>query len=153
MNALAPGYLEKELDSYFWQSDADKAMMQRISQRRLGFDGESWTKPGVWAREDSLVLSPIRAVNSSGISRPQSSCHGRESTRATADQSRQSLANYPMNFAVPPSAMLGKFRPRWSNPCSSLRSLPGLPRPSRLARDRLGKKAIAGFRAGKWPSR
>ncbi|WP_150293888.1 SDR family NAD(P)-dependent oxidoreductase [Sphingobium estronivorans] len=36
VNALAPGYLETELNSDFWQSDAGKAMIKRIPQRRLG---------------------------------------------------------------------------------------------------------------------
>ena len=36
VNALAPGYLETELNSSFWQSDAGKAMLRRIPQRRLG---------------------------------------------------------------------------------------------------------------------
>lgn len=36
VNALAPGYLETELNSAFWQSDAGKAMLRRIPQRRLG---------------------------------------------------------------------------------------------------------------------
>lgn len=36
VNALAPGYLETELNSAFWQSDAGKAMIRRIPQRRLG---------------------------------------------------------------------------------------------------------------------
>ena len=36
VNALAPGYLETELNSDFWVSDAGKAMLRRIPQRRLG---------------------------------------------------------------------------------------------------------------------
>jgi NAD(P)-dependent dehydrogenase (short-subunit alcohol dehydrogenase family) len=36
VNALAPGYLETELNSEFWASDAGKAMLRRIPQRRLG---------------------------------------------------------------------------------------------------------------------
>jgi NAD(P)-dependent dehydrogenase (short-subunit alcohol dehydrogenase family) len=36
VNALAPGYLETELNSDFWLSDAGKAMIRRIPQRRLG---------------------------------------------------------------------------------------------------------------------
>jgi NAD(P)-dependent dehydrogenase (short-subunit alcohol dehydrogenase family) len=36
VNSLAPGYLETELNSEFWASDAGKAMMRRIPQRRLG---------------------------------------------------------------------------------------------------------------------
>lgn len=36
VNALAPGYVETELNSGFWQSDAGKAMIKRIPQRRLG---------------------------------------------------------------------------------------------------------------------
>lgn len=36
VNALAPGYLETELNSSFWESDAGKAMIKRIPQRRLG---------------------------------------------------------------------------------------------------------------------
>jgi len=36
VNALAPGYLETELNSGFWESDAGKAMIRRVPQRRLG---------------------------------------------------------------------------------------------------------------------
>lgn len=36
VNALAPGYLETELNADFWQTDAGKAMIKRIPQRRLG---------------------------------------------------------------------------------------------------------------------
>ena len=36
VNALAPGYIETELNSDFWTSDAGKAMIRRIPQRRLG---------------------------------------------------------------------------------------------------------------------
>jgi NAD(P)-dependent dehydrogenase (short-subunit alcohol dehydrogenase family) len=36
VNSLAPGYLETELNSEFWASDAGKAMIRRIPQRRLG---------------------------------------------------------------------------------------------------------------------
>ena len=36
VNALAPGYLETELNSGFWDSDAGRAMIKRIPQRRLG---------------------------------------------------------------------------------------------------------------------
>jgi NAD(P)-dependent dehydrogenase (short-subunit alcohol dehydrogenase family) len=36
VNALAPGYLDTELNSDFWKSDAGKAMIKRIPQRRLG---------------------------------------------------------------------------------------------------------------------
>jgi NAD(P)-dependent dehydrogenase (short-subunit alcohol dehydrogenase family) len=36
VNALAPGYLDTELNSAFWDSDAGKAMIRRIPQRRLG---------------------------------------------------------------------------------------------------------------------
>jgi NAD(P)-dependent dehydrogenase (short-subunit alcohol dehydrogenase family) len=36
VNALAPGYMETELNSGFWQSDAGQAMIRRIPQRRLG---------------------------------------------------------------------------------------------------------------------
>jgi NAD(P)-dependent dehydrogenase (short-subunit alcohol dehydrogenase family) len=36
VNALAPGYLETELNSSFWGSDAGKAMLRRVPQRRLG---------------------------------------------------------------------------------------------------------------------
>jgi len=36
VNALAPGYVETDLNSAFWQSDAGKAMIRRIPQRRLG---------------------------------------------------------------------------------------------------------------------
>lgn len=36
VNALAPGYLDTELNSSFWESDAGKTMLSRIPQRRLG---------------------------------------------------------------------------------------------------------------------
>lgn len=36
VNALAPGYLETELNRAFFQSDAGRAMLRRIPQRRLG---------------------------------------------------------------------------------------------------------------------
>lgn len=36
VNALAPGYLETELNADFWASEAGKAMIRRIPQRRLG---------------------------------------------------------------------------------------------------------------------
>ena len=36
VNALAPGYLDTELNGKFWKSDAGKAMIRRIPQRRLG---------------------------------------------------------------------------------------------------------------------
>ncbi len=36
VNAIAPGYFETELNSAFWNSDAGKAMLRRIPQRRLG---------------------------------------------------------------------------------------------------------------------
>jgi NAD(P)-dependent dehydrogenase (short-subunit alcohol dehydrogenase family) len=36
VNALAPGYLETELNSEFFQSEAGQAMIRRIPQRRLG---------------------------------------------------------------------------------------------------------------------
>jgi NAD(P)-dependent dehydrogenase (short-subunit alcohol dehydrogenase family) len=36
VNALAPGYLETELNRDFWQSDQGLAMIRRIPQRRLG---------------------------------------------------------------------------------------------------------------------
>lgn len=36
VNALAPGYFDTELNSTFWSSDAGKAMLGRIPQRRLG---------------------------------------------------------------------------------------------------------------------
>jgi NAD(P)-dependent dehydrogenase (short-subunit alcohol dehydrogenase family) len=36
VNALAPGYLDTELNTDFWASDAGKAMIRRIPQRRLG---------------------------------------------------------------------------------------------------------------------
>lgn len=36
VNALAPGYLVTELNRTFWDSDAGKAMMRRIPQRRVG---------------------------------------------------------------------------------------------------------------------
>jgi NAD(P)-dependent dehydrogenase (short-subunit alcohol dehydrogenase family) len=36
VNALAPGYLETELNQQFWQSPAGESLMKRIPQRRLG---------------------------------------------------------------------------------------------------------------------
>ena len=36
VNALAPGYIDTDLNSDFWQSEAGKAMIRRIPQRRLG---------------------------------------------------------------------------------------------------------------------
>lgn len=36
VNAIAPGYLDTELNSKFWESDAGKALVRRIPQRRLG---------------------------------------------------------------------------------------------------------------------
>ncbi len=36
VNALAPGYVETELNHGFWETEAGKAMVQRIPQRRLG---------------------------------------------------------------------------------------------------------------------
>ena len=36
VNALAPGYLETELNEEFWQTAAGQAMIKRIPQRRLG---------------------------------------------------------------------------------------------------------------------
>lgn len=36
VNALAPGYMETELNRHFWQSDAGQALIKRIPQRRLG---------------------------------------------------------------------------------------------------------------------
>lgn len=36
VNALAPGYIETEFNSEFWQTDAGKALIKRIPQRRLG---------------------------------------------------------------------------------------------------------------------
>ena len=36
VNALAPGYLETELNQEFWGSEAGQAMIRRIPQRRLG---------------------------------------------------------------------------------------------------------------------
>lgn len=36
VNALAPGYLETELNAGFWETEAGKAMVKRIPQRRLG---------------------------------------------------------------------------------------------------------------------
>lgn len=35
VNALAPGYVRTELNAEFWESDAGKAMINRIPQRRL----------------------------------------------------------------------------------------------------------------------
>ncbi len=36
VNAIAPGYLDTDLNSEFWGTDAGKAMLRRIPQRRLG---------------------------------------------------------------------------------------------------------------------
>lgn len=36
VNALAPGYLDTDLNSAFWDTDTGKAMLRRIPQRRLG---------------------------------------------------------------------------------------------------------------------
>ncbi|WP_454883155.1 SDR family NAD(P)-dependent oxidoreductase [Sphingomonas oryzagri] len=36
VNALAPGYLDTELNGPFWESDAGRAMIKRIPMRRLG---------------------------------------------------------------------------------------------------------------------
>jgi len=36
VNAIAPGYIETELNGEFWASEAGKAMIRRIPQRRLG---------------------------------------------------------------------------------------------------------------------
>ena len=36
VNALAPGYLDTDLNREFWQTDAGKALIARIPQRRLG---------------------------------------------------------------------------------------------------------------------
>lgn len=40
VNAIAPGYLDTDLNGPFWQSDAGKAMVRRIPQRRLGQLGD-----------------------------------------------------------------------------------------------------------------
>jgi len=36
VNALAPGYIETEINAAFWQTEQGQAMIQRIPQRRLG---------------------------------------------------------------------------------------------------------------------
>ncbi len=36
VNALAPGYMETELNRHFWQGAAGQALIKRIPQRRLG---------------------------------------------------------------------------------------------------------------------
>jgi NAD(P)-dependent dehydrogenase (short-subunit alcohol dehydrogenase family) len=36
VNAIAPGYVETELNQEFWGTDAGKALIKRIPQRRLG---------------------------------------------------------------------------------------------------------------------
>jgi len=40
VNALAPGYIETDLNDDFFASDAGKALIRRIPQRRLGLAGE-----------------------------------------------------------------------------------------------------------------
>ena len=40
VNALAPGYVETEINAEFFASDAGKALVKRIPQRRLGKTGE-----------------------------------------------------------------------------------------------------------------
>lgn len=40
VNALAPGYVDTELNADFWDSEAGKAMIRRIPQRRLGRLGD-----------------------------------------------------------------------------------------------------------------
>jgi NAD(P)-dependent dehydrogenase (short-subunit alcohol dehydrogenase family) len=40
VNALAPGYIETDLNNAFFASDAGKALVRRISQRRLGTASE-----------------------------------------------------------------------------------------------------------------
>jgi len=36
VNAIAPGYIGTDLNGDFWDSDAGKALLKRIPQRRLG---------------------------------------------------------------------------------------------------------------------
>lgn len=36
VNALAPGYIDTDLNAEFWQTEAGQAMIRRIPQRRLG---------------------------------------------------------------------------------------------------------------------
>lgn len=36
VNAIAPGYIDTDLNDAFWEGDAGKAMIRRIPQRRLG---------------------------------------------------------------------------------------------------------------------
>lgn len=36
VNALAPGYIKTELNDAFFESDAGKALIKRVPQRRLG---------------------------------------------------------------------------------------------------------------------
>ena len=36
MNALAPGYIKTELNDTFFESEAGKALIRRVPQRRLG---------------------------------------------------------------------------------------------------------------------
>ncbi|KQT58470.1 2-deoxy-D-gluconate 3-dehydrogenase [Methylobacterium sp. Leaf456] len=40
VNALAPGYIQTELNDDFFESEAGKALMKRVPQRRLGAAGE-----------------------------------------------------------------------------------------------------------------
>lgn len=40
VNALAPGYIDTELNRDFWESEAGSALVKRIPQRRLGVPGD-----------------------------------------------------------------------------------------------------------------
>jgi hypothetical protein len=40
VNAIAPGYIETDLNDAFWEGDAGKALVRRIPQRRLGNLGD-----------------------------------------------------------------------------------------------------------------
>ena len=50
VNALAPGYIETELNDAFFSSDAGKALIRRIPQRRLGEAGNSTARCCCWPR-------------------------------------------------------------------------------------------------------
>ena len=40
MNAIAPGYVETEINKGFFATDAGRAMVKRVPQRRIGAPGD-----------------------------------------------------------------------------------------------------------------